>query len=495
MNELLFTEDANFYAQAVKNKEISVSDLVDGALANIQALNPALNAVTYVQADQAREVAQAYDAKIAKLEAGEIEKLPVFFGVPILLKDLGQSQAGQRSNSGARLLAGNQSQTTDNFVQKVIEAGFVIVGRTNVPEFGFKNISDSDLNGRVNAPFDLGRNPGGSSGGAAAALKSGMVPIVTASDGGGSIRIPASFSGLIGLKPSRGRTPVGPGSYRGWQGASIHFGLSKSIRDSWALLKVLQVEQYEAPFVLPKIQEDELLPLNRRLRIAYSFDSPINQPLQAGARQAMEEGLKILKKLGHEVIQAQPAIDGIKAMESYYKVNAVETAVMMEDIERGMGRPLKPEDMEVMTWAIYRAGLKISAIDYSRVLAYWDQLAADSEAFFQDYDILLMPATNGPAPLHSEFLLDKDFQDQLRNIDSLDSSGQLDLIWQMFAKSLAWTPFTQQMNLTGQPALSLPLYESEEGLPLGLQFSSNKGNEYLLLQLGKELEDAGYLKV
>lgn len=495
VNKLLFTEDATYYAEEVKKQSITIVELVQHALTNIQALNPELNAVTHIQRDHALAMARDYDTHLASLEAEEIKNLPAFFGVPILLKDLGQSQAGQASNSGAQLLSGYQSKVTDNFVQKVLDAGFIVVGRTNVPEFGFKNISDSKLNGRANAPFDLKRNPGGSSGGAASALKAGIVPIVTASDGGGSIRIPASFSGLIGLKPSRGRMPVGPGSYRGWQGASIHFALTKSIRDSWSLLKAMQVQQNEAPFIMPRIEEKELKPLEKALRIAYSLKSPINQPLTEEASEALHHTIKILKDLGHHLIEDQPSVDGIEAMKSYYKVNAVETALMMDDFERALKRPLDPKDMEIMSWAIYRAGLKLSGIDYAKVLSYWDQLTADSEAFFQDYDILLMPASNGPAPLHSEFLLSDEFIEQLSQIDALESEEQLELIWQMFAKSLAWTPFTQQMNLTGQPAISLPLYQTESGLPIGSQFSSPKASEYLLLQLGQQLEQAGHLKI
>ena len=166
-----------------------------------------------------------------------------------------------------------------------------------MPEFGFKNESDSDFTGSVKSPFDPKLNPGGSSGGAAAALKAGIVPIVTAGDGGGSIRIPASFNGLIGLKPSRGRTPVGPGSFRGWQGASIDFALTKSVRDTWNMLNVMQVEQYDAPFVLPKIQEKSLNPLNQKLNFAYSLESPIGQKVTDEAKNAVHLAIEKLKRV------------------------------------------------------------------------------------------------------------------------------------------------------------------------------------------------------
>ncbi|XJS10425.1 amidase [Aerococcaceae bacterium WGS1372] len=487
---MLFTEDATFYAQEIREGRHTVTELVQAAINNIETMDESLNAVVHRQFDQALDLAESYDQQLRN----DSSKLPPFFGVPILLKDLGHSQKGQVSTSGSKLMAGYVSPETDNFTQSIEAAGFIVVGRTNVPEFGFKNISDSDYNGRVNSPIDNNRNPGGSSGGAAAALKSGMVPIVTASDGGGSIRIPASFSGLIGLKPSRGRIPVGPGSYRGWQGASINFVLTKSVRDTWTLLKAMQVEQLEAPFIMPLIQEDELTPLTRSLKIAYSLKSPEGSELSQEARQMMIQVIEQLESLGHQVEEAEPAIDGIEAMKTYYRVNGVETAVMMEGFESALGRPLTVDDMELMSWAIYRMGLKVSGTDYSKVLSYWDELTAISESFFQDYDVLLMPATNGPAPLHTAFPLSESLQEDLKNMDDFDNDQQLALVEKMFEESLAWTPFTQQMNLTGQPAISLPMYEIEgTHLPLGTQFSTAKGGEYLLLQLAKQLEDHGML--
>ena len=278
---MLFEKDATFYAEKIRKREISVSEVVEAALDNIERLNPKLNAVVHVQAYEARAKATAFDYELIYLSAEECDKLPPFYGVPILLKDLGQSEAGQPDSSGAKLMNGLVAQESDNFVKKVLSSGFIVVGRTNVPEFGFKNETDSDMFNYARSPFSEKLNAGGSSGGAAAALKAGMVPIVTASDGGGSIRIPASFNGLIGLKPSRGRTPVGPGSYRGWQGASIHFALTKSVRDTWAMLKVMQTEQYNAPFVLPEIKNQILTPLTRPLKFAYSYVSPIGGEVTA----------------------------------------------------------------------------------------------------------------------------------------------------------------------------------------------------------------------
>ena len=490
---MLFDQDATFYAQQVKAREVTVTELVEWALENIERLNPTLNAVVHVQKEEALKKAQLFDEKISALRNSELKQLSPFFGVPILLKDLGQDEAMQPSTSGAKLLGEHVAQSTDHFVQQVLEAGFIVVGRTNTPEFGFKNTSDAEFTGAVHSPLNPSLNPGGSSGGAAAALKAGIVPIVTASDGGGSIRIPASFNGLIGLKPTRGRTPVGPNGYRGWQGASIHFALTKSVRDTWNMLKALQVEQYDAPFVLPLIDEKELKPMEKTLTLAYSLESPIGEPVGDEAKEAVRLAVEKLQALGHTVEEKTPKTDGIKAMQTYYKVNGVETAAMMEGIEASMQRAVTVEDMEPMSWALYRSGLNVSGVEYSKVLAFWDQLTADTEAFFEKYDAVLLPSTNGPAFPQDKFKKEASFIEQLKNIDTLDKEQQQQLIWEMFDESLAYTPFTQQQNLTGQPALSLPLYENAEGLPIGTQIWTKKGAEVLLLQIAKQLEEAGYL--
>lgn len=490
---MLFEKDATFYADQIKKQEVTVTELVQWALTNIDDVDSKLNAVIHIQRDEAMEAAREFDEALIALEVDEIQQLPPFFGVPILLKDLGQDQANHPASSGAQLMDGYIPTETDYFVQQVLKGGFIVVGRTNVPEFGFKNESDAVFTGSVNSPYDANRNAGGSSGGAAAALKAGLVPIVTAGDGGGSIRIPASFNGLIGLKPSRGRTPVGPGSFRGWQGASINFALTKSIRDTWTMLKVMQVEQYDAPFVLPLIEEETLEPLDQPLKFAYSFQSPVETAVTEEAKNTVRVAVEKLEDLGHTVEEANPTTDGIRAMQTYYIVNGVETASMIEGIEANMERPINVDDMETMSWALYRSGLKISGIDYSQVLAFWDQLAAQMERFFEEYDALILPATNGPAFPHDAFEQSEALLEKLRNMDDYDQEEQQALIWEMFQHSLAYTPFTQQQNLSGQPAISLPLYKTEEGLPIGTQIWTKKGAEVLLLQIAKQLEEADAL--
>lgn len=474
--------DATAMAQAVKAGQVSAKELVETSIQQIEALNPSLHAV----------VDKQYQEALDKAERVSLDR--PFAGVPILLKDLGQNQEGQLSTAGSRLFANYRASKTDFYTQKMEELGFVVLGRTNTPEFGFKNISDSGLHGSVNLPRDLSRNAGGSSGGAAAAVAAGMVPLAGASDGGGSIRIPASFNGLIGLKPTRGRIPVGPDSYRGWQGASSHFALTKSVRDTKALLYGMQVCQLESPFPLPLLKNDA--PVRKPLRLAFSVASPIGTPVSEEAKQAVYDMVNVLEQAGHQVeeLTAQP-LDGIEVMQSYYMMNSVETAQMFDGIEASLGRSMTLDDMELMTWAIYQSGQTVPAKLYSKVLQDWDRYSAMMAAFHQTYDLFLTPTVAEVAPLHGQFALSDSLQADLRDMARFSMEKQQELIWSMFEKSLAWTPFTQQANLTGQPSISLPTYERADGLPIGVQFTAAKGREDLLLEMAQWLEENSLLWV
>ena len=334
------------------------------------------------------------------------------------------------------------------------------------------------------------RNAGGSSGGAAALVSSGISPLAPASDGGGSIRIPASFNGLIGLKPTRGRIPVGPGSFRGWQGASVQFALTKSVRDTKRLLYHMQTCQMESPFILPKLSKDSLDQPVRPLKIAFLTVSPIGGKVSESAIAATKKAARALESLGHHVheITYQP-LNGIEAMQSYYIMNSVETAAMFDGIEAGLGRQMTLEDMELMTWAIFQSGQKVPAKVYSKVLTQWDQYSHQMANFHESYDILLTPTVADVAPKHGQFALSESLQNQLKHMSEFDWPKQQELIWDMFADSLDWTPFTQQANLTGQPSISLPVYRDGQGLSLGVQLTAAKGREDLLLHLAQQMEE------
>lgn len=269
-----FNQDATYYAQSIQNGTYTSSQLTQRALANIETLNPQLNAVTAVYADEALQTARRLDQQLATMTEAERKQLPVFYGLPLLLKDIGQFLEGTVTSSGSHLYKSDVATHTDHAIRLAQEAGLVFVGRSNIPELGMKTVSDSGYYGPVCNPVNLDYNPGGSSGGAAAAVKAGMVPLATASDAGGSIRVPASDTGLIGLKPSRGRIAEGPGVYRPVNGLATNLILSRSVRDSFHYLRTVQKEQVTNLYRLPEISEPELKALDRPLKIAYSRQHP-----------------------------------------------------------------------------------------------------------------------------------------------------------------------------------------------------------------------------
>ncbi|AJD91120.1 amidase [Jeotgalibacillus malaysiensis] len=469
--------DATEVAHLIKTRQITPKEAVETSLSIIDSKNPQVNAVTHLRAEK------------ALVEAEQTHMSAPFGGVPILLKDMSQNVKDSPATAGAKLLKSNVAVRNSYFVDKLIKAGFIVLGHTNAPEFGLKNITEPDLHGASRNPLNFKHSPGGSSGGAASAVGSGMVPVAGASDGGGSIRIPASFSGLIGLKPTRGRMPVGPGAGRQWQGAAIDFFLTKSIRDTAALLESMQVYQKEAAFHTPLYQKGYHESLNRKyqFKIGYSIISPVGTPVSDGAVRAVLETVEKLRLAGFQCEEVTPSIDGKELMRQYYMMNSGEMAAMVHNLEQAFNKKLTLEDVEIESWALYQAGLKCSAGDFSRSLAAWDQASATMHAFHQSYDLYLTPAAADTAPLIGQLGHSNSMRKSLEQIDTLSASAQQELIYEMFEPSLTLTPYTQLANLTGQPAISLPLYTAENGLPIGVQLMAPKGNEHWLLNISNIL--------
>lgn len=479
--------DATTLGQMVLSKEISPLELVEESIQKATLLNPSLNAIVYTQFEEAIEKAKRFSLKNQP-----------FAGVPLFLKDLGQEQKGSICTYGSRLFKDVKSMQTDNFVKRLEELGFIIMGRTNTPEFGFKTVSDSLLHGPVRNAVNLDRNAGGSSGGAAAVVASGITPVAAASDGGGSIRIPASHNGLIGLKPSRGRVIAGPGSYRGWNGATVHFAMTKTVQDTRNLLFHLQEYQMESPFPLPKLSAKELYTTEkmRPLRVAVLLQSPVGEEVSKDSVDAVMKIANFFENHGHFVtlLQKDP-VDGIALQKGFYIISAVETALMFQNIERLLGRQVTRDDMELMTWAIYRSGLDISGMEYSKVASSWDSYAYQMAQLHEQYDVLLLPAVANAAPSLVPYELSADLQSKLSRIDDFTKDQKQQLLWEMFEESVADTPFTQRFNITGQPAISLPVHHTKDGLPIGVQLAAAKGREDLLLQIAEWFEQEQLLQV
>lgn len=477
------TYDAIGLATLVKNREVSIEELFDVSFERLDQVNPKLNAVVRTRRTQAKQEQRDMSSHNAP-----------FSGVPILLKDISQAIKGEPLTNGSQLLLENISQTDSYYTEKIRQAGFQIIGQTNVPEFGLKNTTETKVFGATKNPWQLAHSPGGSSGGAAAAVASGIVPLAGASDGGGSIRIPAGFTGLFGLKPTRGKTPVGPGAGRQWQGAAIDFALSRSVRDSAALLDVLQVVQPSAAFQTPLYNESYLnlktRQFTKKLKIAYTTASPVRTSVTQEQKQAVLKMVKQLENMGHHVEEKEAPIDGIKLMRQYYTMNAGEMNKVITKIEKHLDRILTPEDMDISTYVLHKAGKDLSAADYSLSLDAWDVASHQMHLFHQDYDLYLTPTNNGGAPKIGELVPTKEQEMALLKVDHYSKQDQIQLIYDMFLPSLSYTPFTQLANLTGQPAMSVPVGLTSVGLPLGCQFMAPKGADDLLIQLAFQLEDS-----
>lgn len=474
--------DATALAKLIRRKEVTPKQVVDVAFQQLEKVNRTLNAVTHHRREKVLQEMEQMNGKRGP-----------FFGVPLLLKDISQSLAGERLTSGSKLLKDVVAKEDSNFVKKIRDAGFLFIGHTNTPEFGLKNITEPELHGSTRNPWNDEHSPGGSSGGAAAAVAAGIVPIAGASDGGGSIRIPASFTSLFGLKPTRGRTPIGPGVGRQWQGASIDFVLSRSVRDSAAMLDFLQVVQPEAAFQTPlfpgSYRETMKKDFDRPLKIGYTTKSPVGTPVSEDAQQAVGKIVQWLEKNGHTVEETDNNVDGIRLMKDYYLMNSGEMSMVIHQLERAIGRTITRDDVEIETYLLYVAGQSVSAAEYSASLASWDIAAEKMATLHETYDLYITPATAYPAPKVGELTHCKRKQEELATlIHEINQHEQQQLIYDMFLPSLTYTPFTQLANLTGQPAMSLPVHLSEEGLPLGVQVIAGKGEEHKLLQLAYQLE-------
>lgn len=467
-------------ATLIEKKEVSHEEVLAASYEQLDKVQPVLNAVSYTRKEKAYE-------EIKNLKAG------AFSGVPTALKDISQTIKGEPSTGGARLMKDAHAQETAHFTQKLLDSGVISIGNSTTPEFALKNITESKLHGPTRNPWNENHTPGGSSGGAAALIASGVVPIAGASDGGGSIRIPASFSGLVGLKPTRGRTPVGPGAGRNWQGAAIDFVLTKSVRDSARMLDQLQVVQQQAAFQTPLFEgtyeKTAELPFRKPLKIGFTTESPVGTPVSEDAKEAVLKVVKWLEAQGHQVEEADNGVDGKQLMRNYFLMNSGEMATLMAKIETMMPRKITEKDVEVETWLLNIAGQHVSAAAFSSSLASWDEAAEQMAIFHDTYDFYVTPAASYGAPKIGELThSDENANELIERINKLNPSKQQELIYEMFLPSLTYTPFTQLANLTGQPAISVPVHMTKEQLPIGVQFVAPKGSDERLLQIATQLE-------
>jgi amidase len=476
--------DATGLAGLVARGETTAQELLELALKQSVAAQPKTNAICRLMEDEAR-------AQLKKQLTGP------FAGVPFLIKDCAQDYAGLPTTYGSRSMAGAVAPEHAHVVRRYLEAGFVIFGKTNLPEFALKGVSDSNLFGRACNPWNVERTPGGSSGGAAAAVASGVVPMAAGNDGGGSIRIPAAYCGLFGLRPSRGRISSGPAYGEYWYGASSEGVISRSVRDTAAALDLIAGGEGGDPFVVARPAESWAKLAERdppRLRIGFSSASPIGTDVHPEAVAAVKDAARLLGSLGHEVEEAAPEIDGAALAKSFLHVYFGQVPAMVAQARAAGARPA---DFELLTRVLATLGGAISAGALTTQLLKWNEFARALARFHQRYDLLLTPTVAHPAIAHGAG--DPSAAEQMV-LDLLDRVGLLGLLARMGAldktidkiarDSLQYVPFTQLANLTGTPAMSVPLHWTPDGLPLGVQFVARFGEEDRLLQLARQLEQA-----
>ncbi|HTO54492.1 MAG TPA: amidase family protein [Myxococcota bacterium] len=461
--------DALGQAELVAKKVASPRELTEAAIARIEKLNPALNAVVTPLFEKAR--AQA---------AGDLPKGP-FRGVPFLLKDLICATQGDPLYSGNRLMkAMNLTPPIDtNLAARYRAAGLVFLGKTATPEFGLTATSEALAYGPTKNPWDVTRSPGGSSGGSAAAVASGMVPAAHANDGGGSIRIPASANGIVGLKTSRGRISLGPLAGEGWNGLAGEHVVSRTVRDSAAFLDATEGYMAGDPYAAPKPERPFLSEVTRapgKLRIGFMERSPSwsPEPLHPDCVAAVRDAAKLLESLGHTLETKHPAAaDDAAVAKTLHDIIIAQTAALLAIVEGTVGRPITPDELEVWTWELWQQGKKISALDFLSAVEWRNVLSRSFGEFYASgYDLLLTPTLGAP-PLPLGTLT--------------CAKGNYKATWD---KLLGFIPFTPMQNITGEPAISLPLYWNKANLPIGVQLVAPWGREDLLIRAAGQLEQA-----
>jgi amidase len=471
-------------AELVARRDVTAGELLAAARKRAAAVNPRINAIV-------RPMDAEADARAAD---GAALSGP-FAGVPFLIKDLAQDYAGLPTSWGSRSLASLPAPEHSTVVQRWLDAGLVIFGKTNTPEFGAKGITESELFGPARNPWDLSRTPGGSSGGAAAAVAAGIVPVAGASDGGGSIRIPAGCCGLFGLKAGRGLIPAGPAVGEALHGSATDGVVSRTVRDSAAMLDVLAGPGPAAPYDSPRPETPFLEEVGRdpgRLRIGVRVPSVLTPEPHREARAAVAAAVEVLEELGHEVVElpAAPYDDAALAKE-FLVTWFVHIAWAIEDIKQRTG--CGDDAFELETLVAAALGRAHSATDYCGALEHRQDHVRRIDEFHQSHDLLLTPTLATPPPKIGEFDLPGPARLGARAVLAARAARvlpRLGIVDQIVEENLSWVPYTQLANLTGRPAASVPLHWTSEGLPLGVQFVAAPGGERVLLRLAGQLEGA-----
>jgi amidase len=457
--------DATAQAGLVRAGELSPGELVEAAIERIERVDPELNAV----------VLETFE--LALDAAAKVDRTAPFAGVPFLLKDIYGYHAGVRQTQGSAAYGEWVPDVDSELVVRQRRAGLILLGKTNTPEFGLSITTEPRRYGPTRNPWDLGRSPGGSSGGAGAAVASGMVPMAHANDGAGSTRIPAACCGVFGLKATRSRNPLRPQFSDLMAPVVSEHVVTRSVRDSAAMLDATSHPSVGAPYLAPAPERpyaDEVARDCEPLRIAITSSNFTGAPVHPDCADAVEDAGRLCAGLGHHVEEAAPEVDGEGLRNALNTLWAIFGAMSIQGVQDVTGRPATSDAVEPFSWALGESGRKVSAVQYMRALeAFQDLLYAYGE-FFLRYDVLVTPTLAVPP-----FELGA-----LRYHEGEDPAAYFDRTW--------WTvnPYTPVFNVTGQPAASLPLYWNDAGLPIGVHFAGRFGEEGTLFRLAGQLEQA-----
>lgn len=473
--------DAVGLAQLIARGELPASLAVDAAIARIEARDPQLNAVVHRMFERARRDAAAP-------RSGPLA------GVPFLLKDLAAEDAGEPSTASCRLGSEWHATRDCELVARHKRAGLIVVGRTNTPEFGIMGTTEPAFRGPTKNPWNPEHSSGGSSGGASAAVAARMVPIAHGGDGGGSIRIPASHCGLFGLKPSRGRNPLGPFGGEHWASLVEEHVLTRSVRDSAAMLDATCGPDVGAPYQVRDPSgpySDEVGRPPGKLRIAVHRGALFATAIDADCVAAVDDAAALARELGHDVVDGVPEFDRDALVRAYLLIVAVGTSQELAAASERAGRAARASDVEPATWLLYSIARALPASEYGAALDRIRRAARAVGDFFTRHDILLTATTARPPVKLGELALSRGERFQLGVLRTLPTRGLLMKAVDEMAKGpLAATPNTQLFNMTGQPAMSVPLYWNSGGLPIGTQWVAPFGREDLLFRLAGQLEMA-----
>lgn len=459
--------DATGLAELVARREVSASELLDCALAQVEARNPALNAVVLLQEDVARKAIR--------------DGLPdgPFRGVPFLLKDLGCEAVDFPSHNGSRLLAGTRYARDSAIFERIRATGVVTFGRTTSPEGGIGPATESAVyGGPTRNPWNLDHTSGGSSGGAGAAVAGGIVAAAHGSDGGGSVRIPAASCGLFGVKPTRARLPDGPYAGEGWAGMAIDGFLTKSVRDTAVFLDACQGPDLGAPYCAPPLAAGHVAAMARppkRLRIAMCDTTFTGEPIDAECRAAVHGAAKLLESLGHHVEPARPKANVAGMMRAWTRIVACGTALSVQKTVAARGRALQEGEVENITLGAIDYAATLSGADYLDAVGQIHAFGREMAAFFTEWDVLLSATLAEPPARVGRF----------------DHKSR-DYVNYRIGKGMVfdYSPFCAVFNASGQPAASLPLATSAQGLPIGIHLAAAFGQDELLIALSAEVEAA-----